>query len=109
MSPVKPYDLLWRLENARGRKAPPSTIYRGLSVLIAAGLVHRITTTGAYVVCRRPGRPHDPAFFICDRCGAAFEHDASEAKRRIERKIGEKRFMVRSLGIVLRGTCSSCR
>ena len=108
-APVKPYDLLWRLQNARGRKAPPSTIYRGLNVLVETGFAHRISTTGAFVCCRLHAAPHEPAFLICDQCGEALEVDASIAFRPLTPLLSGKQFLVHNIGIVLRGLCAACR
>src|SRR6185295_19742059 len=74
-TPLKAYELLWRLQEKRGRRAPPSTIYRAVSVLIDQGLVHKIESRNAFIVCSAADSAHDPIFLVCERCNAAFETD----------------------------------
>ncbi|MES1200237.1 MAG: transcriptional repressor [Pseudomonadota bacterium] len=108
-TPLKPYDLLWRLQSVRGRPAPPSTIYRALKVLVDAGLVHRIGMVGAYALCAAPGERHQPAFLVCDHCAIVSEVDAVDAHRHIARRIKGRRFACDQVSIVLRGACARCQ
>src|SRR5690348_8679836 len=83
-TPLRAYELLWRLQSERGRPTPPPTIYRALKVLVDAGLVHRVGAIGVYVPCSRVDEKHEPAFTVCDQCGAISELDATEAHRLLE-------------------------
>jgi Fur family transcriptional regulator, zinc uptake regulator len=107
--PLKPYELLWRLQNARGRPAPPSTIYRALKTLVEAGLAHRIGIIGAYTACSEAQEAHEPAFLICDQCGLAREVDVSSVFAVLKAQIGSAGFAVNRVNFVLLGACASCR
>jgi Fur family transcriptional regulator, zinc uptake regulator len=108
-TPLKPYELLWRLQMARGKPAPPSTIYRALKALVGVGLAHRIDMIGAYVLCAEPSEPHAPAFLVCDQCGAAHEVQALRTRALLEQRIGASGFAVARMSFVLRGACAACR
>ena len=107
-TPLKAYDLLWRLQAERGRRAPPSTVYRAANLLIEAGLVHRIDPMAAYVACTQPDHPHTPAFLVCEKCGAATEIDATTTQTRVETMLVRKGFAARAVSFTLRGVCAAC-
>lgn len=107
-APLKAYDLLWRLQEKRGRRAPPSTIYRAVGILIEAGLVHRLESVGAFVVCASPGAPHDPIFLVCEQCGSAVESNSPELTKRVTGRVKRAGFQVKHLNFVVRGICAAC-
>jgi Fur family zinc uptake transcriptional regulator len=107
-TPLKAYDLLWRLQEGRGRRAPPSTIYRSLSVLIEQGLVHKIESLNAFVVCTAPGHAHEPIFLVCERCKTALEADGGAAMNSVSARISEAGFCLRHLNFVVSGLCAAC-
>lgn len=107
-TPLKAYELLWRLQTKRGRASPPSTIYRSLSTLMAAGLVHRIESLNAFTPCAMTEHPHEPVFFVCERCGSAVETDGRAAFNDVRRRIAPTGFRVKRLNFDVRGVCSSC-
>jgi Fur family zinc uptake transcriptional regulator len=107
-TPMKAYELLWRLQAARGRSAPPSTVYRALALLIEAGLIHRIDGMGAYMVCTGPDGPHDAAFLVCERCGDAIEVNAQVTRGQIEALLRQEGFRPRQLSFTLHGVCARC-
>ena len=51
--PVKAYDLLDRLKDARSNAAPP-TVYRALDFLLDNGFIHKLQSINAYVSCHHP-------------------------------------------------------
>ena len=51
--PVKAYDILDKLKQAKSSSAPP-TVYRALDFLQDEGLVHKIESLNAYVGCGNP-------------------------------------------------------
>ena len=71
--PMTAYDLLDRLSEAQGRRLAPPTIYRALEFLMDQGLLHRLESLNAYVVCEQPGQEHDSVFYVCGRCQRAVE------------------------------------
>jgi Fur family zinc uptake transcriptional regulator len=107
-TPLKAYDMLWRLQAERGRSAPPSTVYRAVAILIEAGLVHRIDALSAYVVCALPDFAHEPAFLVCDKCGAAAEIDATATHARLAQALAKSGSDAHTIRFTLRGVCAAC-
>ena len=104
--PLGPYELLWRLQNQRGRSAPPPTIYRALGVLIDTGLAHRVAGIGGYVLCKGPDHHHEPAFFVCELCGKAREVEATQAHQTTRARLSAHKFSSRQINFIIRGVCS---
>lgn len=71
--PMTAYDLLDRLSEAQGKRLAPPTIYRALDFLMDQGLLHRLESLNAYVVCAQPAQEHDSVFYVCTRCQQAIE------------------------------------
>jgi Fur family zinc uptake transcriptional regulator len=107
-TPLKAYALLWRLQAQRGRQTPPSTVYRALSALIDAGLVHRIESLAAYTPCAGPGVAHDPVFLICERCAQVREVDLGPTREHVETRVAAAGFRVRRLNFIVHGLCAAC-
>jgi Fur family zinc uptake transcriptional regulator len=102
--PVKAYDLMAAF--APGGQAKPPTIYRALEFLERQGLVHRIQSLNAYVVCRREGG-HDAAFLICDCCGATAEVEPRVAGA-LEAQAGQAGFSISAVMVEAHGLCADC-
>lgn len=107
-TPLKAYELLWRLQEKRGRRAPPSTIYRAVAVLIEQGLVHKIESQNTFIVCASPNCAHEPIFFVCERCRMAIETDGSAVMAGVRTRLKEARFGARHLNFVISGVCQKC-
>ncbi len=107
-TPLKAYELLWRLQEKRGRRAPPSTIYRAVSVLIDQGLVHKIESRNAFIVCSAPDHAHEPIFLVCERCLSVVEMEGSAVMAAIREHVKGARFRPRHLNFVISGTCRNC-
>ena len=106
--PVGAYELLQRLQEEKGKAAPP-TIYRALTFLQEQGLVHRIESLNAYVGCDHPEDSHRAHFLICHDCGEAAEirdRDFAKALGRVGRRAG---FMVDRETVELQGLCPRCQ
>ena len=60
------------LTSCRSRSPRAAQVYRALEKLVALGLVHRLESLNAFVVCQQPGcAPHTAVIFtICVTCGA---------------------------------------
>lgn len=108
-TPLKAYELLWRLQAMRGRPAPPTTIYRATAALIEAGLVHRIASLGAFVVCTGSDGEHQPLFLICDACRRATEINAAATKRLVAEALEPSGFRATDLNFIVRGLCRACQ
>lgn len=107
-TPLKAYELLWRLQQKRARSAPPSTIYRAIALLIEAGLVHKIESLNAFVICTVES-DHHPVFLVCEQCRRATEIDARDWECEVARHISPTRFRARHLNFVVRGVCAGCQ
>lgn len=107
-TPLKAYELLWRLQAERGRPAPPSTIYRALTVLAEAGLVHRIESLGAFVVCTRMHEEHEPMFLICESCRRAFELNAKPSTLELGQAVAAASFRPTRFNFIVGGVCREC-
>jgi Fur family zinc uptake transcriptional regulator len=73
-APQKAYQMMSHF-TPDGRPTSPTVVYRALNFLLRMGLIHRLETLNAYVVCRLGAGPHRPGFLVCDACGAAEEHE----------------------------------
>ena len=107
--PLSAYDIL----NARGVRArglsAPVTIYRALEKLVADGLVHRIETLNAFVVCDRAPHGELAAFMICSHCKRACEMVAEECWQLLSDRALESGFSVEDVKIEISGCCNECR
>ncbi|MGF1463004.1 MAG: transcriptional repressor [Maricaulaceae bacterium] len=73
--PMKAYDLLELLKPGPGAAQPP-TVYRALDFLLDAGLVHKVASLNAFMLCGHRDCDHVAALFICEVCGRAEERHA---------------------------------
>ena len=110
------YDILHKLRSTT-IKAPP-TVYRALESLMTLGLIHRIHSLNAYMVCHQHKEnhvgcegdhaSHGAQFAVCRSCGTVAEiHD-----HRVEnyiKNIGKTlKFNIESETLELSGTCAAC-
>ena len=105
--PLSAYQLLDRLE--RNRVAGPPTVYRALKRLTKEGLVHRIETLTAYMVCACPYHAASPLFVICEQCGSVSELSDKVIEARLRRRAEVIGFGLRTTSIEIRGACADCR
>jgi Fur family zinc uptake transcriptional regulator len=104
--PLSAYELMELLRD-QGVNAP-TTVYRALSRLIAAGHVHRLESLNAFICCTRNCR-HDMAVFaICEACGAVAEFDDDVVAERLAGWAHTAHFSLERTTIELRGRCQSC-
>ncbi len=107
--PLSAYSVLDRLRD-KGFRAPPQ-VYRALDKLIELGMVHRLESLNAFVVCGDPGcseHKDTVAFTICSGCGQVEEisdDDLSDELSEIALRVG---FTLQKSTIELRGLCSEC-
>ncbi len=107
--PLSAYTILDSLRD-RGFRAPLQ-VYRALDKLVEFGMVHRLESLNAFVVCRRPDCvSHDTsAFVICETCGKVTEITDENLENKLK-KISEKiDFDIKNAVIELRGSCAACR
>lgn len=91
----------------KGLKAP-LTIYRALDKLVARGLVHRIESLNAFVVCDHEVHVEPAAFMICDACKLTIEFPATTLRRAISRQVSKFNFQVNTMHFEVTGLCQDC-
>lgn len=108
-SPSSAYDLLDQLRDEGLRN--PLQIYRALNALIEHGLVHRLESLNAFVVCAHPhGHEHGLIVFaICTVCGRVEEFSDPLITERLSEWSAAHAFKPAHTIIEMRGTCSACR
>jgi Fur family transcriptional regulator, zinc uptake regulator len=105
--PMTAYEILEAVRHD-GITAPP-TVYRALSRLIENGMVHRLESMNAYVVCSDHGHGDAPALFtICRDCGHVDELAEAGLVRQLQANATRHGFHVETGTIELRGRCSCC-
>ncbi len=104
--PITAYDLLDRLRE-EGLRGPP-TVYRALGKLIEIGLVHKLESLNAFVVCTRDCHRNAAAFMVCNECGVAAEFDDENLDQRIGALAAQSAFAVDTAILELRGRCGNC-
>ena len=106
--PLGAYDILALLGAERERVAPP-TVYRALDFLAAQGLVHRVHSKNAFVVCRAADAPHSAALLICTLCGRVEEVPCPTLEGHVVAHARVCDFAVDSIAVEVRGRCAACR
>jgi Fur family zinc uptake transcriptional regulator len=104
--PLSAYDLI-KLLRDEGVTAP-TTVYRALGRLVAAGMAHRLESLNAFVSCTHACK-HGPALFaICDACGAVTEFEEEVVAGRLATWARSSEFSVSHTAVELRGRCKNC-
>lgn len=104
--PLGAYDLVDLLKD-QGITAP-TTVYRALDRLMKLGIVHRLESLNAYVLCARDA-PHGPTVFaICEVCGNVDEFTDGHVSKRLSAWANAAMFIVKTTTIELRGRCRNC-
>lgn len=104
--PVKAYDLIDRF-HADGAAKPP-TVYRALTFLEQAGLIHRIESLNAYVACDASHQSHAAAFLLCDCCGKSVEVPISLLAE-IQAAAHKAGFDMGHVTLEAHGRCQACK
>lgn len=105
---VSAYDLLALLERREQRKLAPLQVYRQLEFLMRVGLVHKLASTQAYVVCAHPDHAHDGLYLVCSSCGHIDELESSALEQLLGEAAGSLAFKPRRSIIEVEGTCRDC-
>ena len=106
--PLSAYDIIPLMAKQLGHAVAPTTVYRALQHLEQQGLVTRIESRNAYILCRHPHENHDCLFFICRQCGATTEapdHTVSKLLRKEAAGIG---FGINRQILEVIGLCKDC-
>ncbi|MEM6638677.1 MAG: Fur family transcriptional regulator [Pseudomonadota bacterium] len=106
--PLTAYELVARLEDRKGKKVAPLTVYRHLDFLIGVGLVHRLESKQSYLPCSLGEHSHDSPYLLCSSCGKVDELDASRVTQLLSSLAEERAFTLASSVIELSGVCADC-
>jgi Fur family ferric uptake transcriptional regulator len=101
--PVGAHELYVELAT-RGERVGMSTVYRTLSALADAGLLHVFTRDGE--TCYRPCAPGRHYHLVCRRCGEVHEHPAADDGTWLNRITAESNFHPHQTE--LHGVCGRC-
>lgn len=89
--------------------AAPTTVYRALDQLVAAGRIHRLESLNAWTACCAPCHAETPVFEICTDCGAVTEHLDARLACGVAELADRTGFSPDRSVIEIRGQCGDCR
>lgn len=110
--PLSAYTIL-DLLRPEGFRAPLQ-VYRALEKLLEYGLIHRLESLNAFIVCAHPhhqdlGHLHGiAAFAICDRCGQASEFSEAGIEGQVQQWARNNHFHPHKTTLEIRGLCAEC-
>ena len=105
--PMKAYDLIRDFGVSSGVAKPP-TVYRSLDLLMGLGLVHKVASLRAYVVCAADA-PHTSTNFLVCECCHAVEELADPGSGVVAQDAARSGYAVDHIALELRGRCLRCR
>jgi len=106
--PLSAYDIIPILSKKLEHIVAPATVYRALKHLSEHGVVTRIESRNAYVLCQHPHEAHDCLFFICRECGAATEAPDNKISRLLRKEADALGFDVSRQILEIVGLCKEC-
>ncbi len=108
--PLSAYGILELLAQHHPNPKPP-TVYRALQALQANGLVHKINSLNAFVVCRdgHQGHHHASAFLVCDDCGNTTELCLSALDKPLKSASEQAGFAMHNATLEMHGQCGDCQ
>lgn len=108
-APLGAYDIAGRLSELQQRRATPVAAYRGLEFLARVGLVTRLESLNAFILCAHPDHPHDCVFLLCGTCGEVKEALDDRLSDLLEQRAKKAGFATKRRVIEILGTCESCQ
>jgi len=108
-APASAYDLLGGLQQRLGKMLAPPTVYRALEFLLQQGLIHRLETTNAYLICDHPEEAHESVYLVCGRCGETQEVDDPAIGKLLMDCASARGFTATKPVIEVSGICAKCR
>lgn len=106
--PLGAYDIKDQLTAERGPVAPP-TVYRALDFLDAQGLVHRVHSKNAFVVCATADAPHSAELLLCRACGRVVEVPCAALERHLAEHAAAHGFTLERAAVEVVGLCADCQ
>ncbi len=108
-TPLTAYAILDELRRERP-KAQVMSVYRVLNFLLDNGLIHRIESLNAFVLCHHLNqRDHLSQWLICSVCGGITEYVSPLAEQHYNDIAEQTGFEVATSVIELSGRCQACR
>lgn len=104
---VGAYDIINALAE-EGRRPAPISVYRALDFLVSRGLIHRVDSLSAFVLCASPGASHKAQFLICQRCRDIAELRSDAVNAAIGDGAAAVGFTVSSAAVEVSGLCRAC-
>ncbi|MDB5393663.1 MAG: ferric uptake regulator, Fur family [Rhodospirillales bacterium] len=110
LSVAQPVSAYWLIDQlrTRGKSVAPPTVYRALSFLQSARMVHRVESLNAFIACTRPEHPHHGQFLICTECGQTEEISEEIVTELVAATAATRGFVPTVQIIELNGTCRNC-
>ena len=106
--PLSAYDLMPLLAKQKGHEVAPMTVYRALNHLGQHGIVTRIESQNAYILCQHPQEDHDCLFFICRNCGTATEAPDGTISKLLRKEAAALGFGIKKQILEVIGLCKKC-
>ncbi|WP_137387823.1 transcriptional repressor [Rhodoligotrophos defluvii] len=105
---VGAYDIIDRM-GAAGDRPAPITVYRALDFLRSQGLVHKVESRNAYIVCTQDhAHAERSVLLICDRCGVVMEVEGAAVFEAVEARARALGFAIDRPVVEVNGTCAPC-
>ena len=106
--PLSAYDLIAVLEEQKGKKIAPLTVYRHLDFLMRVGLVHRLESTHSFVACEHPDHVHESHYLLCNECGKADEVESQALGSLLDEIADRRGFKPENAIVEVKGLCGDC-
>lgn len=105
--PIGAYDILEALGQYMDAPKPP-TAYRAIEFLMEQGVIHRIESLNAYVLCGTDHKHNGSQFLVCDSCGTVVEAHICDVPDDLARRAREEGFSLARWDAELHGLCRNC-
>lgn len=107
--PLTAYAVLDLLRKVKP-KSQVMSVYRILNFLLEHGLIHRIESLNAFILCHhRSNQEHLSQWLICEQCGHVTEYDLPVFQTGLEMLSKKAGFNVTASVIELSGICADCQ
>ena len=96
-------------KTSQSKRLAPISIYRSLDFLLEAGLIHRLESRNAFIVCpHRHGMGDTIVFMLCETCGRVDEATSDDIHKSLKGLAYKRGFELKAQIIELAGRCSQC-
>ncbi len=107
--PLGAYDIIDKVEGAKGQRLMPPSVYRILAFLCDQKLVARIETTNAYLASVQPIPLQPGMYFLCEQCGSARWIESPKLGDMIDRQAAALGFRIGKRIVEMQGVCEQCQ